>query len=265
MQETASNERWTYGPVGVVGTGSIARDVVIGLSDAPDPPDVWLSPRNAAVAAQLASRFDNVRVCPSNEDVVDRSDVVLLGIRPQVWSDAVEGLPWTADHTVISFVAGVSTDDLREKLAPVRTIARAIPLPSASRRDSVTVTCGADPATRALFARLGETFDEDETTFAAFSASTATVAAHLTYLATISNWLARHDVPSAVANRYIGLVFAGLGGPLRDDELDLDALTRDHMTPGGLNERLLTAMTEAGTWDALDAALDRTLSDVTAD
>ena len=261
---TATSEGWTYGAVGVVGTGSIARDVVTGLSDAPDPPNMWLSPRNAEVAAQLASRFGNVRVCPSNDDVVSRSDVVLLAIRPQVWSDAVEGLPWTADQTVISFIAGVSTEALRAKLAPVRTIARAIPLPSASRRDSVTVTCGADPVTRALFARLGETFDEDESTFAAFSASTATIAAHLTYLATISSWLSRHDVPSAVANRYIGLLFAGLGGPLRDEQLDLDALTRDHMTAGGLNERLLTALTEAGTWNALDAALDRTLSDITA-
>lgn len=248
-----TRDRWEHGAIGVVGTGSIARDVVTGLSDAPDPPVVWLSPRNAAVAAELASRFDNVRVCPNNEDVVTCSDAVLLAIRPQVWIEAVDGLPWAAGQTVISFVAGVSMEALRGKLAPVHTIARAIPLPSASRRDSVTVTCCADSVTRALFGRLGETFDtENETTFAAFSASTASVAAHLTYLATISNWLAQHGVPSAVANRYVGLVFAGLGGSQRDPALDLNALTHVRVFrrwSTDLARRRFTGTTSESTWN----------------
>ena len=253
-----------HGSIGVIGTGSIARSVAIGLSDATDPPSIHLSPRNTDVAEELARQFPNVTVCASNEEVVETSPCVLLAVRPQVWLDAVQGLPWRPDHSAISFIAGVNLGTLREALGDVAAIARAIPLPSVARREGVTVTYRADVWTRSIFDRLGETLDtDDEGTFDAFSAASATVAAHIAYLQTISGWLTQHSVASHDADRYVASVFANLADSLRESPVDLAALSHEHATPGGLNENLRRMLAEAGMWDAVQSALDQTLHSVT--
>lgn len=49
------------------------------------PSKVLLSPRNHAKSAALADKFPGlVEVAASNQAVVDRSDIVLLGVLPKV-------------------------------------------------------------------------------------------------------------------------------------------------------------------------------------
>ena len=67
---------------GVLGVGSIARAIVIGLCDGiSDPPRIVLSPRGAAVSAELAGRYPSVSVAADNQAVVDGADVVLVCLR----------------------------------------------------------------------------------------------------------------------------------------------------------------------------------------
>ncbi|MEV5301791.1 NAD(P)-binding domain-containing protein [Amycolatopsis methanolica] len=65
---------------GFVGAGEITAAIVEGLSTGDDPPEVFLSPRGRAVSAALAERFPNVRVCASNQEVLDHAPVVVLGV-----------------------------------------------------------------------------------------------------------------------------------------------------------------------------------------
>lgn len=71
----------TYGMIGV---GAIASAIVRGLCQGvAQPPSILLSPRNAGVAANLASRFATVTVCPDNQAVLDAADLVTLCLRLQ--------------------------------------------------------------------------------------------------------------------------------------------------------------------------------------
>ncbi len=67
---------------GIIVVGAIAAAIVRGLCDrADDPPAILLSPRNAALASELAGRFPSVTVAADNQAVLDGASVVILSIR----------------------------------------------------------------------------------------------------------------------------------------------------------------------------------------
>jgi pyrroline-5-carboxylate reductase len=111
---------------------------------------------------------------------------------------------------------------------------------------------------RGLFDRVGDVLvAADEPGLDAFSAVTATFAAHLDYLNTITNWLTEHGVDHALATAYTMHVFGQLGQSLLDSPESLTALTTRYMTPGGINEQLMSDLRRAGIPDAVRQALDR--------
>ena len=245
--------------LGIVGVGAIAEAIVTGLCDGADSPvSIYLSPRSATRASRLAARYQSVHVVDSNQTVVDRADVVLLCLRPQDAPAALSELAFRAQQAVISVVAGVPIDALRLLVAPAEVLVRAIPLPAVARRAGLTAIHPPHELARALFDPLGGVMAvDDERAFDALSASTATIAAHLAYLDTISHWLADRGIPQTDATRYVASVFGTLSGTLLDtDCIDFGTLSDEHATPGGLNEQFLTALRRAGTFNTVDRALD---------
>jgi pyrroline-5-carboxylate reductase len=243
--------------LGVLGVGAIATAMVTGLSEGDHPPDILLSPRNAQLAAKLAASYPNARVAGSNQAVVDQSDVVLLCVRPSDAPQVVAELRFR-NQSVISVMAGVPLKALRELVAPVQHIVRAIPLPSVARLRGVTPLYPAADFSRELFHRLGRVIEvADETAFDLFSASTATIAAHFLYLNRISTWLAARGIAQREAQAYVGAMFAEIASSLHGSELDFETLMREHATPGGINELFCRVIGEEGVWEAVDKGLDR--------
>ena len=182
---------------GVLGVGAIGAAIVTGLCEnVDDAPQVLLSPRNAGIAAGLTQRFATVDVAAHNQAVVDGATVVIVCVRPQVAATVLAELRFPADRVVISAMAGVPVTTLQRLVAPATDVARVIPLPSVARRDGITPVHPPNAAATALFDRLGETAElADVKAFEAFSASTATIAAHFAYLNTIAAWLESRRSP----------------------------------------------------------------------
>jgi pyrroline-5-carboxylate reductase len=247
---------------GFVGAGEIAAAIVEGLStDVADPPQVFLSPRGRRVGQELARRFPNVKVCGSNQDVLDNATPVVLAVRPQIARAVLEELSFRRQHVVMSAMAGVPLERLRDWAAPAGHIVRLIPLPSAARGQSITVMYPENAVARELFGRVGGLLvPGEEETLDAFSAATATFAAHLDYLTTIARWLADQGVDHDAAAAYITHIFGQLGHSLLQRTGSLTALTDKHMTPGGTNEQLMTDLRRDGVPDLVRRALDRILA-----
>jgi pyrroline-5-carboxylate reductase len=249
--------------IGIIGVGEIGRAVVMGLCDGVDrPPEVFLSPRGARTAAELSSRYEGVRVCAGNQEVVDRSEVVIIAVRPLDRHEALAGLRVDAGKTVVNVMAGVGNDDLRRTLATDAPLVRAIPLPAVRERRSVTVTCPSNPVVNALFERLGGSLPvADVAAFNVFSALTATLTTHYWYLATLTSWAVGQGIAPDDADRYVRGLFQGVGHTLSDETRSLHRLAADHETPNGINERIRT------TWfgPANSAALGKALDDLLAD
>jgi pyrroline-5-carboxylate reductase len=245
---------------GVVGVGAIGAAIVTGLcEDVDDAPKVLLSPRNAEISDGLAKRLATVDVAADNQAVVDGSPVVIVCVRPQVAETVLAELRFPADRIVISAMAGVPVTALQRLVAPATDVTRVIPLPSVARREGLTAVHPANATATALFDRLGETLElDDAKAFEAFSASTATIAAHFAYLSTIAAWLASQEIPAPAATRYVASMFAGLAEPTRSGQR-FEQLAREHATRGGINEQFLNELERGGTFDQVSLGLQRVL------
>lgn len=249
--------------IGFIGVGEISKAMVEGLHAGPEtPPQIALSPRGAATAAELAREYPYVHVCADNQEVVDRSDLVVIAVRLRDRLEALAGLRVSGDKTVINVIPGVSSDELRELLDTEADIVAAIPLPSARERRSVTITYPAHPVADAFYDRLGGAQPvADETAYNVCSVLASTLTSHYAFLATLGDWAAGHGVPPEAADRYLRSLYQGVGRSLGDESRTLHQLAAEHETPGGNNERVRTTWFDKANTAALEATLDGLLND----
>jgi pyrroline-5-carboxylate reductase len=249
----------------VLGVGAIGAAIVTGLcEDVDEAPRVLLSPRNVEIAGGLAESFASVDVAPDNQAVVDGAPVVIICVRPQVAQTVLAELRFPADRVVISAMAGVPVNSLQRLVAPATDVARVIPLPSVARREGITPVHPPNAAATELFDRLGETVElADAKAFDAFSAPTATIAAHFGYLNAIAAWLESQEIPGPAATRYVASIFAGLAEATRSGE-SFEQLAREHATAGGINEQFLAWLEQGGTFEHVSAGLQRVLDRLNA-
>ncbi len=252
--------------LGFIGVGTIASAIVTGLRAAGNDEPIVLSPRNAEAAADLAGRFDGVRVASGNQAVLDASDVVVLAVRPQIAADVLRDLSFRPDHHVLSLIATVSLDDLKSLTAPAATVTRAVPLPSVARRQGPTAVYPPHAPIKALFDSLGVAVALDsEAEFDAFTAASAVMSSYFAVADTVAGWMARHGVAPANARAYVGQMFEGLSGTAAAaPESGFSVLAEEHQTRGGLNEQVLKSITEGGVLAGLDDALDAVLARLSA-
>ncbi len=245
--------------IGFVGTGAIASAMVTGLSGGGGPrPSIRLSPRNAETAARLAGQFENVRVCASNQEVVDASETVVLSVRPQVGEEVVSSLRFSRDQVVISLIPGFLMSRLAGLLSPAERIWRAIPLPFVAERRGPIAIHPPGGAADELFAQLGEVFGiEQENHLNAFSTATSTMAAYFGFVGRIASWVAQKGIPDEQARAYVARMFAGLGDAgLEARDSTFEDLAKAFATPGGLNQQVLRDLNERRVFETLGEALD---------
>lgn len=243
--------------LGVIGVGSIASAMVTGLCRSGEPEDFLLSPRNPKVAASLAAAWPRVRIAESNEAVARESSLILLCLRPPD-AGLLRNLRFREDASVISVMAGISIEQLSELVGPVRSIARAIPLPPVSVGRGATPLYPMIEPARSLFARVGTVIEvADESAFNLFSASSGTVAAYFAFLARISGWMTAHGIGALAARQYIATLFGELAGSLQAPDPDFEQMAKEHTTPGGINQRFRQILTEQGVWETVDGGLEQ--------
>lgn len=262
--DTTKRSSVGYG-YGFLGVGEIATAVVTGLStNTANPPTIFLSPRGRRVGHELATRFPNVHICDSNQDVLEHANQIVLTLPPQIAPTVLTQLTFQPQHIVISAVAGLQLVQLQNWTAPACRAVRAIPLPQAATRHSYTAMYPHDAIADDLFSRVGETFlPDNEQALDAVSAATATFAAHLDYLTTIATWLTNHGVPHQAATTYTARIFGQLGQSLLQHTNALTTMTEKHTTPDGINQQLMNDLRDNGVPNTVQRALDRILARLT--
>jgi pyrroline-5-carboxylate reductase len=245
--------------IGFIGTGTITKAVVTGMIRFGVPFDsIALSPRNAHIAAQLAALDSRVKVCESNQAVLDASDVVCLAVLPQTAPEVLGALTFDARHHVISFIAGISLDRIRALVRRSAKVMRAIPLPAVAFGKGSTAICPRDEITAALFAPLGEAVEvDDEHQFDALSAATATMAAFFALLEEQASWLVGQGLPYASARSFLSGYHVGLAHEATQGDEPFSKMIGHVSTPGGLNEQLCRELSERGTFAHYSEALER--------
>lgn len=253
--------------LGFIGTGTMTAAMVTGLNAVgADSRAIVLSPRNPAIAAEIAGRFRGVSIAKSNQEVLDNCDTVVLAVRPQITEDVLAGLRFRADHHVISIVATFGVQKLRELTSPATRVTRAVPLPSAAMRESPTAIYPHDAEAIQFFSSIGTPFAVDtEEEFDALSAASAAVASYFAFADTVASWLAKRGISPVIARDYVAQVLPALKESAAEAPLSsFREMASSHATVGGLNEQLLRHMEERKIFTALADGLDQVMLRVTA-
>lgn len=247
--------------LGVVGVGTIAALLVEAVVTGPhgDRVEVVLSPRSPHRAADLADRFASVRVAADNQEVLDASDVVLLAVLPPQVADVCAGLELRADHVVVSLAAGWPPSVLAPVVAPAATVCQLIPLPMVSLRTGPIVLSPDVPRVRELLEDCGDLVVlDDESQIIALSCASAVMSSYFELQRTVVDWLFSTGLPEQTSHDYVTALLLGLATEGRATQPeDRAVLPVEHETPGGLNEQVRRALTDAGAYETLTATLAR--------
>ncbi|RDU96222.1 pyrroline-5-carboxylate reductase [Trinickia dinghuensis] len=234
--------------IGFIGTGSITEAVVTGLAKVSgQPSEVWLSPRNAAVAARLASQFPFVKVAAGNQEVLENCDIVCLAVLPQVAHEVLSPLRFKSTHHVLSFIATVNHVRLKELMPNVARITRLAPLPMVADLNGPTIIFPTDELATEIFAPLGEAICiDEEVPFDALCAATALMGSYFSMLETYTQWLTEKGVTYDSAKGFLATFYSGLGSIARNSADRFSTLAASVSTAGGLNEQVAKEMRESG-------------------
>lgn len=245
--------------VGLIGVGAIGSRLVEAIATGPRAGSVefLLSPRSAQRSAALAQR-QGIAVARSNQEVLDGSELVLLGVLPEQVADVCGALRFRADHVVAGLAAGWPASRLHPVVAPAARVTQLIPLPMVALHTGPIVASPALPEVRWLLEGCGEVVDaRQEDDAVALLCATGVMSTLIELQLTVVDWLAGRGLPPATAQAYMAAFLQGLGAEFAVAPAGgLGGLAQEHETPGGLNEQVRQLLSNRGFFRDLRGELD---------
>ena len=139
--------------VGFIGTGNMTSAIVKGIAAAGQIPkeNIYLSNRTPEKRDRLANETGTT-VCSSNEELVSTVDVVILAIKPNLFSTVLPELaPLLIEHNpvVVSIAAGISLAQMHSMIGQdsAMRIIRVMPNLNSQISEGMAAVCGNDHAT----------------------------------------------------------------------------------------------------------------------
>lgn len=135
--------------IGFIGAGNMGGAILRGYAPIADNNEIYVYNRTEATRKALAAEFDVVTACDSAEELVEKSDVIMLGIKPYGFADFLPTIAevCTDDKIIVSMAAGISIEFIEKHLGHEQPVIRVMPntpalvgagMTSASRNSNVS-------------------------------------------------------------------------------------------------------------------------------
>lgn len=244
--------------IGFIGTGVISSALVKGFCYGKDlDHKIYVSPRNAERAAALAADFENVAVAGSNQEVLDRSEWVVLAVVPKFGEEIIRPLSFREDHRVINLMSDRKLPEIASWIGKTRTLVHMVPLSFAAIRTGPIAIYPNDRDVAELFAPLGDIIGVDNVSqIEAIAAITGLMSSYYRLLWEIVKWGEGEGLSSKEATSYTAAFFEALSFRVRHTEGGELCRLAEEMTPGGLNEMALLSIQEQGGFEPWINTLD---------
>ncbi|MCB0390074.1 MAG: pyrroline-5-carboxylate reductase [Bdellovibrionales bacterium] len=206
--------------VGFIGAGNMSQSIISSLLQAKIIPheNVYLSNRSEKKLIKVSKELD-VQAVNSNEELIEKSDIIVIAVKPQDIYNAVEPISssFGEENIVISLAAGIPLQKLK-KLAPqVKNWVRVMPNTPVSIKTGVVGYCllNESEATSAviedLFSASGvvEKVTEGEMFEALMVATSSGVGFVFELMQYWQEWLEEHDFTPEQARNLTVQTFLG--------------------------------------------------------
>ena len=242
--------------IGFLGIGNLGQAVLRAFLDSGfvDREKIVVSGRTERKIKKVMDEF-LVRSVPTNEQLIDESQVVIIGVKPQDLYQAIEPIAssFHEDHLVISLAAGVPLDALRKLIPNAKKILRVMPNTAAKLKHSVTAYAASPaaephlPWIEKLLSTMGyvvavEDGDEMEALVVASSSGIGFLFEFMVYW---QEWLEERGIEPDVAKKITAEVFSGAAALATDsDRTSFEELQRKVTSHKGVTEAGLDSMRE---------------------
>ena len=245
--------------LGFIGTGNIVTDVVTGICKSKISfKKIIISPRNRANAQKLKRKFKKVIIAKNNQEVINNSDWVFLGVLPEVGKKILPKLKFRNKQTVVSFISTISYTKLKKILKKRLKIIRAIPMPPIRLGKGPVAIFPPDKNVKNFFNKIGTAIEiKNEKLSNNFWAISGTMASFYELLNILSNWLVKKKLSRIQAQQYTTLLYSALAELATvNSNKPLKNLVKESQTPGGLNWQGVNELRKSGYYKSLEKILN---------
>ena len=244
--------------LGFIGTGKISSSIIFGIFKSKlKVKRIYISSRNRNIAKKLAKKYKKIKVLNNNQEIIDKSSIIILGVTPNIGSKILPKLKFTKNKKIISLISTINLDKLK-KLTKNKNIVRATPLPPIEIKKGPIIICPPNKGVKNLFNHLGEVIEiRNEKLSYKFWATASIMAAYYEILNVSSNWLIKKGINKNMANNYITELFLALSqDAINKKSQGFKKLVADSQTPKGLNMQVLNELKKGKFYSKLIKAMD---------
>ena len=244
--------------LGFIGTGKISSSIIYGIFNSKlKVKRIYISSRNRNIAKKLSKRFRGVKTLKDNQEIINKSSIIILGVTPYVGNKILSKLKFSKNKIIISLISTINLVNLK-KLTKNKNIVRVTPLPPVEINKGPIVICPPSKIVKNLFKHLGEVIEiHNEKLSYKFWSTASIMAAYYEILNTSSNWLIRKGIKKNIAQNYIAELFLSLSqDAVNKRSQGFKKLVADSQTPRGLNMQVLKELKKAKFFKKFAKALD---------
>ena len=248
--------------LGFIGTGNISSDVVTGICKSKISfKKIVVSPRNKKKAQNLKKKFKKVIIAKNNQEVIDKSDWVFLGVLPEVGEKILPNLNFRSNQTIVSFISTINYTQLKKIVKKKAKIIRAIPMPPISLGKGPVAIFPPNKQVKNFFNKIGTTIEiKSEKLSQNFWATSGTMASFYELLKVLSDWLVKKGLERHQAQQYITSLYSALAALAAfHSKKNLKYFVAESQTPGGLNWQGVNELRKSGYFKSLEKSINNIL------
>ena len=248
--------------LGFIGTGNIVSDVVTGICNSKIKFNkIIVSPRNRNKAQKLKKKFKKVIIAKNNQDVLDKSDWVFLGVLPEVGKKILPQLKYKNKQIIVSFISTINYSQLKKIVKKKLKIVRAIPMPPIRLGKGPVAIFPPDKQVRNFFNKIGKTIEiKNEKLSKNFWAISGTMASFYELVKILSDWLVKKKLKKIQAQQYITSLYSALAELASvNSNKPLKNFVAESQTPGGLNWQGVNDLRKAGYYKSMEKSVNNIL------
>ncbi|KAF0701183.1 Aste57867_8334 [Aphanomyces stellatus] len=246
--------------LGLLGTGKIGSAVMsgyctpVGDKSTWVPKHIFVSPRGTDKAKALHARFPSrISIAASNQAVIDNSNIIFIGLLPDVARQELPQLNFPPHVTIVSMMATIPFQELCDLLRlPRSQVVRTIPLPSSSRRTGPILAYPPHPLVRELLQQIGTpVMVNEESEVTTLTGMTAMISFFYATCGTLQQWCVQNGVDEQASRDYVASFFQSLADAGMISHEPFQDMAEEAATPGGLNEQTHRGLVSTGAYDLL--------------
>ena len=146
--------------IGFIGVGKMASAIINGLNSTSH--DIIISGSSLARSREIAEQLE-VTAAASHQELIDQADLVILGIKPQMFDTVLADLAF--HQPIMSMAAGMTLERLANLTSPELPLIRIMPNLNAQILKSTTAICTNENVSAQLLTTAKEITDSFGSTF----------------------------------------------------------------------------------------------------